>query len=80
MCLPQDANIHSFVQLYKQLSMKDHTGAFLISLDNPTLVPATPGPIFVKTSGSHQQNETLGRWGGISAGKPLLRPCAVSWR
>lgn len=48
MNLPQDANIHPFVQLYIQLSMKHHASAFLISLDNPTLVAATPGLIFVK--------------------------------
>ena len=48
MCLPQDVNIYPFVQLYVQLPMKHHTGAFLVSLDNPTLVPATPGPVYMR--------------------------------
>ena len=48
MCLPQDVNIYPFVQLYVQLPMKHHTGAFLVSLDNPTLVPATPEPVYMR--------------------------------
>ena len=48
MCLPQDVNISPFVQLYVQLPMKHHKGAFSISLDNPTLVPASPGPVYMR--------------------------------
>lgn len=40
--------ISLFVQLYVQLPMKHHTGAFSVSLDNPTLVPATPGPVYMR--------------------------------
>ena len=31
-CLPQNANAPPFVQLYVQLQMKHHTGAFLFIL------------------------------------------------
>ena len=45
MCLPQDAYIYPYVQLYVQLPMKHHTGTLLVSLDDPTLAPAIPGPV-----------------------------------
>ena len=38
MSLPQDANAHPYVQLYVQLPMKHYNGAFLVSLDNATLL------------------------------------------
>ena len=46
-CLPQNANALPFVQLYVQLQMKHHTGAFLFYLDNATLVLVTPGPVYI---------------------------------
>ena len=48
MCLPQDVNIYPFVQLYVQLPMKHHTCIFLVSLNNPSLAPATSGPAYMR--------------------------------
>ena len=45
--LPQDVNTPTYVQLYVQLPMKHHTGAFLVSLDNAILVLVTPGPVYI---------------------------------
>ena len=42
MCLPQDVNIYPFE------TMKHHTSAFSVSLDNPTPVPATTGPVYMR--------------------------------
>ena len=46
MYLPQNANALPFVQLYVELPMKHHTGAFF-DLDNATLVLVTPGPVYI---------------------------------
>lgn len=46
-CLPQDTNTRPFVQMYVHLPMKHHTGAFMVSLDNATLVLVTPGPVYM---------------------------------
>ena len=48
MCLPQDVNIYPFVQLCVQLPMKHHTGIFLVSLNNPSLAPATSGHAYMR--------------------------------
>ena len=47
MCLPQDVNIYPFVQLYVHLPIKYHTVTFLVSLNNLTLVPGEPEPIYM---------------------------------
>ena len=46
-CLPQNANALPFVQLYVQLPIKHQTGAFLVYLDNASLVLVTPGPVYI---------------------------------
>ena len=54
-------------------------GAFLVSLDNPILVPATPGPVYMRRQ--VRANKTKpGRTSGNAPHKPSLRPRAVSWR
>ena len=61
MFLPQDANTHPFVQLYVQLPIKYHRGAFLVSLDNATLVLVTPGPVYIICQLRAKKEEPFGR-------------------